>query len=175
MKTFKAAIAELKENGNYTSAMADVLQLVQEDKLSLLDLKKSLSLNGLSIDDLKEESLSVVIDYAKDCLKDNILTEQEMQNIKLLKTFLRIREGDFYKKRLKDVRTILTLQLRRMYEDNVIDKSEATMKTDLQELFNLSYDQFLDIVNDVAKEALNRGADIKELDTFFYKENSNQP
>jgi|GEM_PF-3758015 len=54
-----------------------------------------------------------------------------------------------------------------MYEDDFIDKDEALMKTDLQSLFGLSYDQFSDIVNKIAQESLNRGADINNLDTFI--------
>ena len=41
------------------------------------------------------------------------------------------------------------------------------MKTELQELFGLCYDDFLEINNIAAKEALERGADISKLDTFI--------
>ena len=41
------------------------------------------------------------------------------------------------------------------------------MKTELQELFGLCYDDFLGINNIAAKEAVERGADISKLDTVF--------
>ena len=41
------------------------------------------------------------------------------------------------------------------------------MKNSLQSLFDLSYDQFLEIVNEVAQDSINRGADIRNLDTFI--------
>ena len=123
---------------------------------------------GQSIDDIKSESLSVIIDFAKSCLTDNYLSEEEMQNIGLLKLFLHIKDGDFIEFGRKDeVQEILSLQLEKMYEDNVINKDEAFNKTKLQELFGLSYDEFLDIVNVIARKSLANGAYLLDLDTFL--------
>lgn len=44
---------------------------------------------------------------------------------------------------------------------------EALMKVDLQELFGLSYDQFLKFEQNAVKQALENGAEIKNLDTFY--------
>ena len=91
-----------------------------------------------------------------------------MYGIQMLKLFLRVKEGDFLKYgKEQDVKEILTWQLRKMYNDDKIDNQEALMKNDLQSLFDLGYDQFLTIVNEVAQESLNRGANIKDLDTFI--------
>ena len=85
-----------------------------------------------------------------------------------LKLFLKIKEGDFYSYGKEYVvKKILTQQLQKMYEDGYIDSKQALMKVDLQNLFGLSYDQFLTIVNEVAKESIEMGANIKDLDTFF--------
>ena len=131
-------------------------------------MKEYLSRNALGFKDIKQEVLKVIIDYANVCLEDDILTDDEMKNIGLLKIFLRVEDGDFYKFGLEtEVKNILSLQLNKMYSDNFISKEEALMKTDLQALFGLSYDQFLKIVNDIAIDALDRGADMKDLDTFM--------
>lgn len=167
MEQLKDAVIKLVEANNYSPAMKDALSLIIKGQVSYLDMKNCLLKHAVTIEDLKSESLSVVIDYARMCLEDNILTEEEIHNITLLKMFLRIQEGEFYEHRKEEVSAILSKQLKRMYQDNVIDKDEALMKTDLQGLFNLSFDQFLGIVNNIALEALDRGANIKDLDTFM--------
>jgi len=42
-------------------------------------------------------------------------------------------------------------------------------KVDLQELFDLSYDQFLEFANIEDEKALKRGASLKDLDTVLFK------
>ena len=164
----KQVVSALIEKGNYSPTMNGVLSLVLEDKMNSFALKEYLSQNGLDLKDIKQETLKVIIDYANVCLEDDILTDDEMRIIGLLKIFLQVEDGDFYKFGLEtEVKNTLSLQLKKMYSDHIISKEEALMKTDLQALFGLSYDQFLKIVNDVAIDALDRGADIKDLDTFM--------
>lgn len=168
MNNLKQAITLLKERGEYSKTMSGVLQLIIEDKMNSIDLRNHLSQHGIDFNYIKQESLSVIIDYANLCLEDGILTTEEMHNIFLLKLFFKIKEGDFYRFGKEFVvNNILTMQLQKMYKDGYIDSKEALMKVDLQALFGLSYDQFLKIVNNIAKESLDRGADIKDLDTFF--------
>jgi hypothetical protein len=86
----------------------------------------------------------------------------------MLKLFYRIKEGEFFELGKKhDVTEVLLKQLRKLYADNSINREEAVMKTELQELFGLCYDDFLEINNIAAKEALERGADSSQLDTFI--------
>lgn len=58
-------------------------------------------------------------------------------------------------------------QLNLICQDNQVDMKEALMKVDLQELFGLSYDQFLKFEQNAVKQALENGAVIKNLDTFY--------
>lgn len=46
-----------------------------------------------------------------------------------------------------------------MYQNDKIDNMEALQKIQLQELFDLSYDQFLKLSDKAVKSAINRGAD----------------
>ena len=168
MESLKQAVLRIKNENNYSLAMNGVLSLIIEDKMTPIALKKYFAQQAITFDDIKKESLSLVINYARICLEDDILTEEEMHNISMLKRFLHICEGDFYKYNYNDsVKELLSCQLHKMYKDNIIDKDEALMKTDLQQLFGLSYDEFLVIVNDVALDALDRGANILDLDTFM--------
>ena len=168
MKDFKDTVKKMIAEGEYSPNMNEVLNLIIEGKMNSLTLDDFLSQRDLSYDIIKEESLNVIIDYANICLADDVLTEEEMKNIGLLKLFFKVKPEDFsIYGRESDIRDILGFQLRRMYEDDVVDQDEAIMKTNLQSLFDLSYDDFLEIVNDIAKESLSRGADVKDLDTFI--------
>lgn len=168
MDTLKLFIANAIEQEKYSTTMNGLLNLVVEDKMNSLARNEYLSNLGYGIDDMKSESLSVIIDFAKSCLTDDYLSEEEMRNIGLLKLFFHVKDGDFIQNgKREDVQEILTLQLEKMYQDNQISNDEAISKTKLQELFGLSYDEFLDIVNVIARNSLANGANLLELDTFL--------
>ena len=168
MEQIKKVVKELLDERNYTPMMVRALNLIIDEKMNSIALKQCLSESGYTMSMIKPEALQVILDYSEIILEDDVLTENEIRIITLLKMYFQIKDGDFYtygKKEIVDA--VLTTQLEKMYEDGVIDKEEALMKTDLQGLFCLSYDQFLEVVNKVAKDALERGANIKDLDTFI--------
>lgn len=168
MDALKLFISNAIEQKNYSSVMNGLLTLIVEDKMNSLARNEYLTKQGYGIDDVKNESLTVIIDFAKSCLTDDYLSDEEMRNIGLLKLFLHVKDGDFMQnERIEDVQEILTLQLEKMYQDNLINKDEAISKTKLQELFGLSYDEFLDIVNVIARNSLAKGANLLDLDTFL--------
>lgn len=168
MNELKNAVKKMIDSGDFSPRICGILNLIIEDKMNSIDLNNYLRQQYFTIKDVKLETLQIIINYANMCLEDDIISDQEMRNIQLLKLFLKVKEGDFisYGKGL-EIKEILIWQLRKMYKDNIIDKNEALMKTKLQGLFDLNYDQFLCIVNEVAQESLDRGADIKDLDTFI--------
>ena len=168
MEHIKKAVKELLEERNYTPMMVRALNLIIDDKMNSIALKQCLSESGYTMSMIKPEALQVILDYSEIILEDDVLTENEIRIITLLKMFFQIKDGDFYtfgKKEIVD--SVLTAQLKKLYADGKIDKEEALMKTDLQGLFCLSYDQFLVVVNKVAKGALERGATMQDLDTFM--------
>lgn len=168
MEQIKKAVKELLEERKYSPMMVRSLNLILDDKMNSIALKQCLSENGYTLSMIKSEALQVILDYSEIILEDEILTENEIRIITLLKMFFQIKDGDFYtygKKEIVD--KVLTAQLQKMYADRIIDKEEALMKTDLQGLFCLSYDQFLEVVNKVVKDALDKGANLKDLDTFL--------
>lgn len=168
MEKIKDVVKKLRENHHYSSLMEKTLGLILSDKMNSIELEQCLSDENMSIDDIKPEALSLIIDYSKDILEDNIITKDETRIITMLKLFYHIKEGEFFELGKKeDVTDVLLQQLRKLYLDDIIDNDEAIMKTELQELFGLCYDDFLEINNIAAKEALDRGADISKLDTNF--------
>ena len=77
-------------------------------------------------------------------LEDDILTIGEKEDIKRLKLWLAIKEDDFHFYGQSYIPQIVNYQLFRIYHDNLITNEEALFKTDLQEIFNLSFDQMND-------------------------------
>lgn len=169
MKTIQENIALLMAKNGYPEKINKILQLVVDDKLRLPDLEAVLTeINVSRITDLKDRLICVLLDYANFCLEDDVLTQAEMRDFTTLRRFFRIQEGDFYKcHKEREIKQILTLQLEKMQADKTIDANEALMKNDLQEMFGLSYDQFLEIENIVTKKSLKNGANISDLDTFI--------
>ena len=85
----------------------------------------------------------------------------------MLKRLLYIEEGDFYKYGKKDdVQGIIASQLFKLYDDDYISYTEVLHKVELRGLFNLSYEEFEDVVRDIARDAIDRGADFKNRDTY---------
>ncbi len=97
-------------------------------------------------------------------LNDHIISGNEKFNVELLKKYFNIKEGDFYKIRYQEVEYILHRQFERIYQDNAVSKEEALGKVDLQDIFDLSYDQFEEFKEKEIRRALNQGADIAGLD-----------
>lgn len=171
MNSLQESVSQLIETKNYPDVIEEALRLIVDGKMNSFELDKLLkSKNIRRISDMKEYTLDVILDYAEMALADNILTNEEIKNMRMLKLFFNIQERDFEKNgKMNRVNAILMEQLERLYADNFIDKEEMLHKTELQGLFDLNYDEYCQIVNKVAKEAMKRGANIKDLDTFMKK------
>lgn len=128
--------------------------------------------------EFKKISLELILRYIRVVLRDNHLTQLEKRNVKFLKLILNVREGDFYNASdyLSDeMYEIIKTQLALIYlDDNKIDRQEALYKVDLQELFDLSYDQFLEFSNVEDQLAIERGANIKDLDSVLFNINDDR-
>lgn len=137
-------------------------------------------LNHHKINDLKsfkESSLKLALFYIKIALKDNSISIEEINSVKFLKLLLDINEGDFVAdvNQYNEVADIIKTQLESMYaDDNKIDSNESIQKVHLQEMFGLNYDQFLQIANDIELNAIDRGAEYIDLDSFISSEAYNK-
>jgi len=96
------------------------------------------------IEDLKEELLDFIIYYIEIILNDQVISDKERTNIGLLKIYFKIKEGDFYKLRHSQIANILHKQFEHIYEDGIVTTKEEIHKFEIQDLFDLSYDQFLE-------------------------------
>lgn len=153
---------------NFSSYIKKISVLIRDNILDEQNLNKALNeYNIKRITEIKEEILDMLLAYINFILSDNFITDIEAQNFKQLKRFFGVKEGDFYKHRYKEIENILDRQFKLIYSDNKIDTDEALHKVGLQELFDLGYDQFLQLINKEVRAALERGADPGELDTIF--------
>lgn len=169
MSTLQLTTLQLMQSHNYAERIQALLQLIVDDQLNSIAREEVLKkYNIRHVTDIKEQTLDVILDYAEQCLDDGILTDDEMNDIRLLKIFFGIQEGDFTKNgKMPRVKKIIIEQMQKLYADDKIDAEEALLKSEIQGLFGLGYADYTDIVNQVAKLSLQRGADINDLDTYI--------
>ena len=151
---------------DFDDYIIDILMLIIDENYTRETINKVLNKHGINkIEDIKLKLLDVLIEYANLVLDDHYISEKERENIEMLKLYFRIKEGDFYKYRHLQIEDIIHRQFERIYLDNTITKEEAKHSFNLQDLFDLSYDQF-----DLMKEkeiirAMSEGTNIFHLDT----------
>ncbi len=153
---------------NFSDYINEIVELIHTNELDRPHLDRILKEHHIKqIEDIKEELLDLILVYINLILNDNLITENEAGSLKILKRVFKIKEGDFYNYRYDEVEEVLNRQFERMYFDNQIDTEEALLKVGLQELFDLSYDQFIELANEEVKAALYRGASLSDMDTVF--------
>ena len=152
--TIQDTASELITRKDYPDVIKAALQLIVDKQMNSIALDKLLTSKGIRrITDIKEKTLDVLLDYADLILEDDVLTQDELTNLQMLKIFFRIEEGDFQKNnKFNRVETIIIHQLEKLYADNVLDEQEALHQSDLQGVFGLGYDEYASIVNKVAKK-----------------------
>ncbi len=175
----------ITSSGFLEGASLDIAEILankgsKASRKDCLDVLKGYGIKNLK--SFKESSLKLVLFYIKIALKDNLISIEEINSVRFLKLLFDIEEGEFIKdkKLYAEVATIIKIQVELMYvDDNKIDSEESMQKVHLQEIFGLNYDQFLSLTNDIELDAIERGADWTETDSFitgkaydqWYKEN----
>jgi len=151
---------------NRSNYIHEIVDLVIESKLNRKNIQ--IVLSKYSIKDvgiIKNELLDVLIEYSNIVLRDNVLSETEKTNFEFLKLYFGIKEGDFYKNKRLEIKNILNKQFEKLYDDNLITHLEAEHNFILQEMFDLNYDQFDILKEDIIIKAIEKGAEITNLDT----------
>ena len=122
---------------------------------------------NINVSVAKVDFLYLIVEYIRRSLEDNILTQTEKTGIQLLKKLFKIQHGDFYYHNKEQIEQIITYQLSKIYNDNVVSKEEALLKVDLQEVFDLSFDQINEYSKKYAAILIREGVDPVSLDVFF--------
>lgn len=168
MTNANATLQALIESHDYPVLLRSLLEILMKSQ-SPLERNKYLESNNIeSIEALKEPALEVVLDYAELCLLDGILSPVELHYMKMLQMYFHIEPEDYEKfGKMDHVKSIILKQLQVYYADNYIDDDEVMAKGDLQGLFGISYGDFDELAQIVARLALERGADTNDLDTII--------
>jgi hypothetical protein len=163
------AMEMISFSNDFSGYMNDICKALCEKGTSVdrKTIDKILFEYNIEYQDIKEELLNIIIDYAIIIVNDGIISQSESFNLKYLKRLFKIKEGDFFKLKQQEIKEIIQQQLYRLYSDNSIDTKEALYKVELQDLFDLSYEQMSLFVNPLVYEALERGANLTDLDTVF--------
>lgn len=110
------------------------------------------------------DALNAILDYVDIILEDNILTEDEWTSVRWMRVYLNVTEKDFRKSKFEErIRHIVIEQLRKLYADNLIERQEAIMQSEMQGLFGLSSRQFSRYVEEIMQVAINNGANKNDL------------
>ena len=162
--SFSRFLVQIEADNDSKKYICDILKLL-DDKFELHFFNSILKRYSIQkIEDIKFESLDLLIAYTDFILKDNIISEAEIQNFSILKRVFRIKEGDFIKFKRFEVNEIVKKEFMRIYSDNLIDGNEQLLNLNLQSLFDLSYDEFEHIKKDEVIFSMRQGADPKDLD-----------
>lgn len=148
-----------------SNSVLEISQLVSTCEISRETIQDVLGKHQIeNIISIKEELLDLLIAYVNLIVNDHIISENERFNIEILKKYFKIKEGDFYTHRYSEIENILHRQFERIYSDNNVNIQEAIHKVNLQEVFDLSYDQFEEFKQNEISQAIEQGADISNLD-----------
>lgn len=115
----------------------------------------------------KVDYLHFIFEYIRLSLEDNVLTTEEKEVITYFKKVFDIQPGDFKQHCNPQIRSVLETQFARIYDDNCITAAESLLKDDLQQLFDLSFDEINHYSQSEAITSLKLGADLKNLDVQF--------
>jgi hypothetical protein len=91
----------------------------------------------------RQQSLDLVLGYARACLETGALDANRQSDISHLKEFMDVGEGEFATQRPAEVASLLQEQLEMILADGVIDENEDLYQVELQKAFDLGYDQYL--------------------------------
>ena len=142
----KDGIAAIALMNDYVPVMQIIAQNIHDNGLDIKNRDLILKQHSIEkIEHLKDYALFLIIDYIKLVLNDYAISEKERENVTFLKYYFKIKEGDFYKDRYDEVVKVLNRQFEKIYEDGIVTNEEAIHKFEVQDLFDLSHDQFFEI------------------------------
>ena len=124
----------------------------------------------------RDRVVGLILYYARACVKDHELTIDEKENLQLLKTLFQIEEGEFYSHRALELSDLLSQQVLRIIQDRRLEDKENLYQSDLQRIFGLSYDQYVELTQKAVKEFLEmipkdeaqeRAGELQQIRTAF--------
>ena len=82
---------------NFSNYINEIIELIHMSEFDKSHLDRILKENKIKqIEDIKEECLDLLLVYINLILNDNIITENEARNIKILKRVFKVKEGEAF-------------------------------------------------------------------------------
>jgi hypothetical protein len=136
------AFTILLEKEPFKDYVIAIIQLVCNNELNKENLDNTLKEYRINnIKDIKLDLLDLILSYVRFVTNTNIITEKERNDIETLKLYFRIKEGDFYKNRYNEIKSICQKQFSLLLSDNNPDCGDELFMVELQGVFDLSYSQ----------------------------------
>jgi hypothetical protein len=139
---FSAVLADAGSTG----AVGEILSLLSQGCLKRAAFAEIIERHELNRESwFSKQRLDLVLGYVSALVADGDLDAEHLKAISNLKNCLGVTEGDFVSLRPAEVAAILAGELEQILEDDSIDEEEDLRQADLQDVFDLSYDQYLQL------------------------------
>jgi hypothetical protein len=159
------AFTVVLEKGTFKQYIVDIATLICNNELNRENLDTLLKERHTEYQEAKLDLLDLLLSYIEIVVNTHVVTEKERHNIEMLKLYFKVKEGDFYKHRYDEIKSICQKQFARTYSDNYIDHGESVFRVEMQGIFDLSFAQMDEFKQDEIIRALREGASIVNLDT----------
>ena len=159
---FRMAFEEIQKRIELPEYLKAICTKLSTEKTEI-DVNKILNRCGINDSIAKVDFLHLIFEYIKLSLEDDLLTNEERDHIRYLKKIFHIQPGDFQLHISLQVERVITFQLSKIYEDDFVAPHEALLKVDLQELFDLSFDQMNEYSKKEAIVSIQNGAEAEDL------------
>jgi len=127
----------------------DLIELIVQGRIDRKLFIEVLQSNHIGeISEIKEYLRDVFIEYVNDIVEDHHISDEEVSKATKLKLLFEIREGELYAHKFSEIQEILHKQFSYFMIDGEISPLEELQKVNLQDLFDLGYDQYLKFYND---------------------------
>ncbi|MCL2738012.1 MAG: hypothetical protein FWE30_01030 [Bacteroidales bacterium] len=140
------AFTIILEKGTFKNYIADIIKLICNNELDREGVINRENLNNIlkkyhiDLKYIRLDLLDLILLYINFIINTHIITEKESLNIKILKNYFKIKEGDFYKYRFNEVKSICKSQFVRLSRNNM-DYSDELFWVGIKDMFNLDYMQ----------------------------------
>lgn len=141
-----------EEPSGEIAEVAEVLATEEITRTNFMDIRTRL-LRSSSVS-FRKDLVGIILYYALACIKDHELSTTEKENLQLLKTLFQIEEGEFYAYKASELSDVLSQQALRIIQDQKLENTEDLYQSDLQRIFGLSYDQYVELTQKTVKEFL---------------------
>jgi hypothetical protein len=106
--------------------------------------------------DTKEILVDFVLVFARKCLEDHRLSQSEMFVLRALIEIFRIEEGEFATLRPYELQAVLEAQVASILGDHYVTNEEEILQADLQRVFGLGYDQYVNFLRPFVRPRLEQ-------------------